>query len=221
MDMEGDSMDYGYNVALAYKPTADLEFGATFRSQVDLSETGKADLKYAPAGFEGNYDASVTVPLPATLSLAVAYTLPTDTTIEFVYERNYWSAYKDLDFDYGNPTAEFIFGTSSEKNWEDTSAYRLGITQELDGMTLMAGVVYDETPIPDQTLSFELPDSDSLSVSLGARYEINDSIDLGLAALYSMRDERTVKAADNDGGLDGEFTNSNVLMVSMGVGYKF
>ena len=220
-DMTGDSIDFGYNLALAYKPTSEVALGLTYRSQVDLTEDGDADLFYAPGGTidpVANYGASVTVPLPAALSLAVAYTLPTKTTIEFVYERNYWSAYEELDFNYNDPTAEAVFGTVAQKDWKDTNAFRIGVTQELDSMTLMAGIVFDETPIPDETIGFELPDSDSFSVSLGGRYQINEKMDIGISALYSIRDDRTV---DTDAGLTGEFTDSSALLISAGMGYKF
>ena len=233
-DMTGDSIDFGFNAALAYKPTSELELGLTYRSQVDLTTEGDAKLSYTdaagdftaftgqPAGttYTSDSGASVTVPLPAALSLAAAYTLPSKTTLEFVYERNFWSAYKTLDFNYGtgaNFVTNYVFGTPIAKNWNDTNAFRLGITQELDKMTLMAGIVYDETPVPDETLSFELPDSDSLSVSLGGRYQIDEKMDVGLAVLYSMRDERTV----NNDDLTGKFTNSNVVLISAGMGYKF
>jgi len=81
----------------------------------------------------------------------------------------------------------------------------------------MAGAVYDKSPTPDATLGFELPDSNSLSVSLGGRYQMSEAVDIGLSALYSMRESRTV----SNTSISGEFTNSNVLIVSAGVGYKF
>ncbi|MBA3026513.1 MAG: aromatic hydrocarbon degradation protein [Sulfurimonas sp.] len=228
-DMEGDSIDFGYNIALAYKPTSEL--GLTYRSKVDLTVEGNAKLDLTTnltttPSVRPSYDgsATVSVPLPATLSLAAAYTFPTKTIVEFVYERSYWSAYQELDFDYQgsiDPYVNAVFGTSINKDWKDTNAFRLGITQELDALTLMAGVVYGESPIPDETLSFELPDSDSTSVSIGGRYAINEKVDVGLAILYSMRESRSISAADNENDLDGEFTNSNVLLVSAGVGYKF
>nr|WP_321267767.1 outer membrane protein transport protein [uncultured Sulfurimonas sp.] len=226
-DLTGDSIDYGYNFALAYKPTKDLEMAFTYRSQVNLTVEGDAKLSSTavPAGLipAGSYDgiASVTIPLPATASLALAYTFPSKTTVEFVYERNMWSAYKDLDFDYDgtitHPILTSAFDVAKPKNWNDTNAFRLGVTQELDSMTLMAGAVYDESPVPDETIGFELPDSNSISVSLGGRYQINDKLDFGLSALYSMRESRSVK---ND-SLDGEFSDGNVLIVSTGIGYKF
>jgi len=227
-DMEGDSFDFGYNLALAYKPIKELEFGLTYRSQIDLTEDGSADLVYTetpltpsppyPASFSGNYGATLTVPLPASLSLAAAYTLPTKTTIEFVYERNYWSAYEEINFNFDDPYAEGVFGTADPKNWNDTNTFRLGVTQELDKITLMAGMVYDETPVPDESIGFELPDSDSVSVSFGGRYQINEKMDFGLSALYSLRKDRTV---NSDAGTIGEFTNATALLISAGMGYKF
>ena len=233
-DLEGDSVDFGYNLALAYKPTKELEFGLTYRSNIDLSVEGDADM-YASSVFlqsQGipavqanamaidparNVDASVNVPLPAQLNIALAYTFAEKTTIEFVYERNFWSKYKSLNFDFEDAVAESIFGSPSAKNWDDVNAYRFGVTHILDKYTLMAGVVFDNTPIPESTLGFELPDSDSTSISAGMRYQMSDKMDFGISALYSMRDDRRVKNSD----LDGEFTNSNILLVSTGIGYKF
>jgi len=69
----------------------------------------------------------------------------------------------------------------------------------------------------EKTVSFELPDSDSVSVSAGVRYHYSKSLDLALSGLYSMRQDRTIHNSE----LNGEFSNSNVLMFSAGVGYKF
>ena len=223
-DVEGDSVDFGYNLALSYKPTSELELGFTYRSKIDLSTEGDADLFYDADGsgpgiaaLNGTYAVALNIPIPALLNIAVAYTLPTDTTIEFVYERNYWHVYSEIDFNYTDATAEAVFGTAKPKNWKDTNTFRLGITQELDKLTLMGGIIIDETPIPESTLGFELPDSDTIAVSLGSRYQINEKMNVGLAILYAMKEDRTVLNAS----LDGEFADSNVLIVSTGLEYKF
>jgi len=220
-NMTGDSIDFGYNLALAYHPINNLEIGLTYRSVVNLTTSGTADLKYIAAGINGNYDVSVSVPLPATFSAAIAYTLPSDTTIEFVYEKTYWSSYQNIQFKYTDPTADIIFGGTKPKNWEDTNAFRLGVTQELDALTLMAGFVLDETPTPEATLGFESPGSNATSVSFGGRYKLNDKMDIGLAALYSMKENRTVSTPPNIKNINGEFSNSNALLISAGLGYKF
>jgi long-chain fatty acid transport protein len=220
-DMTGDSVDFGYNLAIAYNPTSNLEIGLTYRSKVDLNVEGDAKLTSSvdSASYVGG--AFVTVPLPASFNAAIAYTLASNTTIEVVYEKTFWSAYKNLDFDYSDTLSSAVligaFDNPVEKDWKDTNTFRLGLTQELDDLTLMAGFVIDESAVPDKSLGFELPGSDSKSVSLGTRYKINDKMDVGLSALYSMHDTRKVK----NKSLDGEFTDGNILMISAGLGYKF
>ena len=224
-DMTGNSLDFGYNLALEYKPIQNVEVGLTYRSKVDLTVKGNAKLNTSFAGGQ-SYDgpANVTIPLPASLNAAIAYTFPTKTTLEVVYERTYWSAYKNLDFNYDGtegPVLDAIFGRAIEKNWKDTNTFRLGLTQELENVTLMAGLVVDKTPAPEKTVGFELPGTDTTSVSLGGRYKINDKIDLGLSALYSMHNNRTISSAVNNNGINGEFREGDILIVSVGLGYKF
>ncbi|WP_434636783.1 outer membrane protein transport protein [Sulfurimonas sp. NW7] len=231
-DLEGSSLDFGYNLALAYHPTKALELAATYRSNVNLTVEGSARLSSTaalggaiPAG-SYNGEASVSIPLPATLMLAGAYTFEkTKTTVEVVYEKAYWSAYKSLDFEYDgsltNPVLIAAFDNPKPKNWKDTNTFRLGITQELDKVTLRAGAIYDETPTPESTLNFESPGSNAYSFSFGGRYQINDSMDIGLSALYSIKKDRTISGTTNINGLDGTFSNSRALLVSAGLGYKF
>ncbi|MDY0123039.1 outer membrane protein transport protein [Sulfurimonas sp.] len=227
-DMKGDSIDLGYNIALAYKPTSELELALTYRSNVDLSVEGSADLSYTGtldgsvplATYTSSSSASVTVPVPALLNLAVAYTLPSETTLEFVYERNFWSEYKELDFDYGssvNAVTNIVFGTPVAKKWRDTDVFRFGITQKMEKLTLMGGFLIDESPVPNETLGFELPDSDSFSVSLGARYQVSEKINVGFGALYSIREDKKV----SNSSLEGEFSNANALLISSALEYRF
>jgi len=224
-DMTGDSVDYGYNLALMYKPTSAFTLAATYRSNVDLSVEGDADLVYtgvlAPTvplpAFSGNYGAAVTIPVPATLNLAVAYTFDTGTTVEAVYQKTYWSAYKALNFDFSNPYAEGFFGGVKPKNWENTKTYRLGLTQKYDKWVAMAGIAYDETPVPESTLGYELPDSNAWIVSLGGRYQMNKSWNIGLAGLVDMKESREV----HNTSINGEFSNARAYLVTAGIEYHF
>ena len=220
-DMEGDSIDYGYNIALSYKPASDVELGLTYRSNIDLSVEGDAKLSSSLDSGTYNGGTSVSVPVPAALNIAVAYTLPSKTTVEFLYERTFWSAYETLDFSYdgalGSAILTAAFDNPIAKDWKDVSAYRLGVTQEMDELTLMAGIVYDESPIPDESYSFELPGTNSTSISFGARYQVDEKMNVGFATLYSMKESRSVSNDD----LNGEFSNSNALLVTAGIEYKF
>ncbi len=218
-DMEGDSLDFGYNLALSYKPTSALEFGLTYRNKVDLEEEGNAKLYIGDAKvYDGG--GSVKVPLPAQLNIALAYTFKSKTTLELVYEKSYWSAYKTLDFNYTSNIPAILQPSMDDpitKGWEDTTTYRFGVTQELDKLTLMAGFIIDETPIPEQSVSFELPGTDSKSISFGAKYQIDKKLSAGFGMLCSMKDSRSVT---ND-HLNGEFDSSETYIFSTGVSYKY
>ncbi|MDD2828216.1 MAG: outer membrane protein transport protein [Sulfuricurvum sp.] len=226
-DLTGDAIDYGYNLALNYRPLNNLSLAATYRSKISLDVEGSATLNYLPSAYPTHAaysgPASVSIPLPAALNLATAYTFETETTVEAVYERTYWSAYKNLDFDYsGTPNAATVaFGTPIPKNYENTNTYRLGLTQKIDKLTAMAGIAYDESPTPEATLGYELPDSNAWIFSLGARYQITPSWNIGLAGLVDMKESREVHQSSGSNPVNGEFSNAKAYLVTAGIEYRF
>lgn len=220
-DMTGDSIDYGYNFALNYRPQPNLSLAATYRSKIDLTVEGHATLNYSGVLYDGS--TSVVVPIPAALNLAAAYTFDTGTTVEAVFERTFWSAYQKLDFEYGGTPnlATFAFGTAISRNWENTNCYRLGVTQKFDKWTGMAGVGYSETPVPESTLGYELPDSDDWMVSLGGRYQLDEHWNIGLAGLVDVKKDRTLHQSSGSNPVYGEFSNARAYLVTAGIGYRF
>ncbi|MBE0499699.1 MAG: outer membrane protein transport protein, partial [Campylobacterales bacterium] len=80
-NVRGDGLDYGYNLALTYKPLKELTLAATYRSKIDLNLEGDATLSETATGGEYTGPASVRIPAPATLNLAAAYTFNEKTTV--------------------------------------------------------------------------------------------------------------------------------------------
>jgi len=234
-DLDGDSFDFGYNLALHFKPTKELDLALTYRSEIDLTVEGDADIVHAVDPYNG--DVSVEVPAPAALNLAAAYTFNNKTTVELVYERTYWSAYKELDFKYdralspigGALSAFSIFDAPVAKDWSDTDTYRIGVTHKLNNTwTLMAGYAYDETPVPKKTAGFELPDSDAHIFSIGARYQYSDDLNIGFGLLYDKKDKLTIKPSDGNTGSGGvfagtttEFEDASAILLTVGMQYSF
>ena len=226
-DMEADSIDYGYNLAMSFKPMENLTFATTYRSKVDLTVEGNAKLHYvAQPDYDG--DASLTVPLPASLTLATAYTM-NKTTVEFVYERTYWSSYKELDFKYPSPLTGVLklkYDDPKAKDWKDVNAYRIGVTHQYsDKLKLMAGFAIDKSPAPESTLGFELPDSDAKLYSFGLEYALNKNMKIGLSYLYDDKESRTVLNPTANAGTNpvpnGTFTNSSAQLITASFKYKF
>jgi long-chain fatty acid transport protein len=219
--MDGDDTAYGYNVALSVRPDSNSNISVTYRSNVNLKLDGTAD--FSGAYGTSSADGKVKVPAPAVLAVSGAYTFFNNLTVELTWDRTYWSKYKNLDlnFDTTSPYT-VIFGAPTAKNWKDSSAYRISVTYKTTpALDLMAGFAYDETPMPKDTLGFDLPDSDAYLFSLGGRYKITSQVSVGLGMLYDMKSNRSVNNLADGGHADGEFKNASALLVSAGLTYTF
>ena len=215
LDMEGDTIEFGYNLAVAYKPTTDINLAATYRSKIDLEQEGTATINGT------TMDAGVVVPLPAALNLAISKTWDNSFTLEAVYERTYWSAWEKLDFT-GTPLPV------KAKNWEDTNSFRVGATIVMDKITMMMGFAIDETPVPVEYVSFELPDSDAKIFSMGFRYQQTDALSWGAAFLYDSKDPLSLTAGEHNDqsssnllNSGGSFSGGGAYLTTVGMAYSF
>lgn len=227
-EMEGDTFEFGYNLAMTYKPTSDINFAVTYRSNVDLDEEGNAKLYAAavnpdPDHMFYNGDASVSVPLPAALNIAVSKTWNEQFTLEFNYERTFWSEYDTLDFNYDTP--QFIFDDPIAKNWKDTNTFRVGATMKMDNrITAMMGFALDETPAPVETIGFELPDSDAKVFSMGFRYQQTENLSWGAAFLYDSKETLTIPPLTSVNPSDtypAGFSEGGAFLTTIGVAYEY
>lgn len=228
-DLEGDTAEYGYNLAATFRPVKNLSLAATYRSKIDLDLEGDARLESNAIPALGlpavsvNTGASVSVPAPAVLTIAAAYTCNQDrTTVEFTYDKTFWNAYDQLDFNYTtaitHPVLNSAFDASKPKNWVNAEAFRLGLTHKINSQwTVMAGFAIDKNPASDQTLGFELPDSDARIYSCGLRYQPTEALTLGAAYLFDDKESRSVSNA----GVNGTFANSAAHLVTAGLQYRF
>ena len=221
-EMEGDTIEFGYNLAVSYRPTSDINMAVTYRSNIDLGEEGEANLYLANMG--NQYDASVTVPLPAALNVAVSKTWQDKYTVELNYEKTYWSAYEELDFNYGSalPNAILIraFDDPKPRNWSDTDTFRIGLTAEVTPtVTVMAGYAKDETPVNKKNLSYELPDSDADIYTIGVRMKHNDNLSYGISYLHDKKESFSV--AQGDDKINGKFSEGGANLLTVGMAYTF
>ena len=224
VSLSGDTpVKTGWGVSLSSKPTENLTLSTIYRSKVILDFSGNVDGKVVVPSKSVNRNpispdgGDVSVPLPAEWKIGASYTL-NKTTFEFTFERTFWSSYKNLNFNFADPYAEAVLGSTKEKNWKDSNAYRVAVYHTYNSkLSVMAGFAYDETPVPEKTLGFELPDSDGYIFSLGGIYSPNNKLEIGLAGLYVTKKDRTVSNAN----IKGKFSNLNAFLLNISTGYKF
>lgn len=228
--LEGDDFQVGYSLAATLRPVDCLRFAVTYRSEINLELEGDADLLAAVGAFPVaayNGAGGLDLTLPAVFSLATSYTYE-NLTFEVAWSRTYWSAIESFDFQYDQSFMGDIFFDAFDrplvKNWQDSDALRFGLTWQVnDRLQTTLGFAIDETPIPDRTLGFELPDSDGYMYGIGLNYLMNKSLSVGISYMYYHTTTRTVANDPVAGlpGIDGTFEKGGAHAVNLGAVFKF
>jgi len=222
---DATAVGYGYNFGLQWKPLSSLSFGAAYRSEIKLELEGDATYLATTAigrnpalGLANKLKASAStdITLPDAITLGVAWKPIDKLTLEFDAERTGWSSYSKLELKFSAPMAAAFNNKPDAKNWEDVWAYRFGaqyaVTPKMD---LRAGYAYDNSPVPDSTLSPELPDADRHNFSIGSGLH-NEFGSIDLAYMWVHWVDRTVANAKEAGTF-----KSDAHLFAASVTYKF
>jgi len=222
---DATAVGYGYNFGLQWKPLTSLSFGAAYRSEITLELEGDATylatttIGRNPAlGLANKLKASAStdITLPDAITLGVAWKPIDKLTLEFDAERTGWSSYNKLEIKFSAPMAAAFNNKPDAKNWEDVWAYRFGaqyaVTPKMD---LRAGYAYDNNPIPDTTLSPDLPDADRHNFSIGSGLH-NEFGSIDLAYMWVHWIDRTVANAKEAGTF-----KSDAHLFAASVTYRF
>jgi long-chain fatty acid transport protein len=237
-DLEGDGDAWGYNAGLLLKLTPSLKFGANYRSRFDLKLEGDVgftridntvDLSPAPGAqtvaavnFGGATSLSTTgettLHLPATFAAGFSYN---DGPVTFNLDGDWtmWSSYQDLAIRTNGPGA----GSTSvtPKRWKNVMAFRMGGEYRVNpALALRAGYAFDPTPVPQDTLSAELPDADRNCYTAGLGYKVGP-VTVDAAYFYLQKKDRTVRqTAPGTPGINGKW-EGDAHLVSLDLGYRF
>ena len=235
--VRGDDDAWGFNVGALFDLTDNTRLGVSYRSTVDYTVEGNINFG-APAGRDpvssgiiaaasapgaplssGPVKVDLKLPDIATLSLQQRFGEQFALVADVAWTG--WSSVQELR----------IVRTSGEtvsvtpERWQDTWRFALGGTYAMnDRITLRAGVAFDETPVPDETRTPRLPDTDRTWVAIGARWQASPALlmDFGYAHLFS-----DTVPLDQDAGnvaasalLNGR-QHSDVDIVSAQLVYRF
>lgn len=233
-EIQGDAINYGYNVALTYRPIEELSFAVTYRSKVNLELKGHTDADFngLPISYHGK--TRVEIPLPAQLVLAAGYKF-SDFTLLLAYERTYWSKFKDYDFEFGDKTAAHTnppFGRFFKammddpvvKNAKDSNTYRIGLAYDVnEKLRLMAGFSYDEDITSSNHTGLELPNTTSKAYTAGLNYKFTDNLEVAFGYVYQHRDKKraTDIATSTRTKMSGEFDSGKIQIVGTTFKYTF
>ncbi|MEE8445068.1 MAG: outer membrane protein transport protein [Alphaproteobacteria bacterium] len=188
-EITGDDWAFGFNLGVLVELSPRTRLGASYRSQIDHTLEGEADV---PAAGLTDEPINAAFLSPDSASIGLYHDVNDQWAVMAEVGWTRWSTFEELKvvLDSG--------GTLSTvpEDWDDVWFTALGVTyRPSDQLTLRAGAAFDQSPIPDSTRSPRIPGADRTWLSLGASYAV--SPDITIDAGYTH-----VFVADSDVDID-------------------
>jgi len=230
----GNDWGAGYNLGLFLQISRQVDFGASYRSHIDLQLDGQASFSVPPgsAGLAPLLPASggeAGLRLPAQAAFGLAWRTTPRLTLEAGARWEQWSSFRELNIALNPP----VLGQTADvtpREWDDTWAFNLGGDYQLnERVTLRAGYLFGDNPVPDSTFDPSLPDSDFHTITLGAGVRFGRYL-VDLAYGFEHHERRTKDNSVGDrldpGGLNpASFANgsysTDIHLLAVSVGYRF
>ena len=209
-DLEGDTINVGWLASLMYDFTPKTSLAVTYRSRIkhtmddaDIAFNGLEALGIKSRGASG------TVTLPDSLSIGLGHKFNDKTRVELSAVWTNWKTYNALNIYFDKPLSipgmPTQYGSFSTKDWDSSWRYGIGIEHKLSKQwSVLAGYVYDESPVPDQYMDFTIPTGDRHRGSLGFKYRFKENHEVVFAYTGIWAGTRDVASKY------GEFENAHI-----------
>ena len=215
------------NLGLMWTPMEQFQLGVTWRSGVDLDVEGDTKVTIPTALTQATGGAmqslstigKTTVSLPQVFGIGASFKPRAQLTLTADVNWIDWSVYKNIDFDFKQNTPYFP-DTKNPRNWEDAWAFRLGAEYMVtDKAAVRAGYLYDQTPIPDESLGPELPTGTRNGVTVGFGYDWG-KFNIDAAYVHLFIENREVNDSIRSPKPLGDY-ESAANIVGVNLGYTF
>lgn len=151
--LEGDAVNYGFNLSAHYRFNEQWKAGFVYRSHVTVDFEGDLTVSGVPlSGMNGKYDGKAALHTPDSYTFALAYYPTENLSFEGQVQYNTWSRYHSL---------EIITALNTDyqaKEWNDTWLFSLSAEYDWnEWLTLRAGASYETSPIDEKHADFIAP----------------------------------------------------------------
>lgn len=200
-DVTGDAVSFFGGIQWKISPA--VTFGATYHSGAEIDYTGDITMEepttpspvinaYLANFFPDSPDQGGTAKLPFVDQIMGGFAFKLSDQLDMELDAYYtlWSKYENLtlDFDVETPA---VVDQVIPKNWDDTICVRLGGEFHASpALDIRFGLLYDKSPVPDETLDPMLPDSDRFGICAGIGYHKNGFV-VDFAYMLLLLGERT------------------------------
>ena len=218
IDMEGDvaidmaGTGVGAHLAAWTQASDDVAVGLTYKSRTKLPLAGGADFT-VPDAFAGktpDQEARATITLPDRFVLGSRYQHGRWTALADL-ELTLWGTYRALEIDFAQEQTPDV---NQPTRWHKTLAVRAGGEARLgERVVARAGLAYDPSPAPDDTLAPSSPDANRTALSAGASVVASRAFTVDAFAQYLHLASRSTTGIES---MDASFSGK-ALFVGLGL----
>lgn len=213
VELEADSLDYGWTIGGLYEINDQNRLGFVYRSAVESDLEGNSSLG------EARYDTHLNWENPASIVLSGVHQVTNNTTFLWDIGRTFYS-----EFETTNVEVDGLMDLSLHRNWQDANRYAIGAHYQLNpNMILQAGYSLDESPVDTKDRNVDMPLDDIQRYTVGSLYQLSESTDIALGLEYADLGEPKVQSSPDDGlfaAPNGRYDNSAVA-ASLSINYQF
>ncbi len=180
---------WGFNLGVLHQLSDKTSLGFSYRSEVTIEARDEdADFADVPTALQstfadGKFDADL--PLPAELTIGIAYKYSDEMTLAFDFNRTYWDVYDELVIKFDNGITSV-----NPRNYQDANIFRFGLQYRYnDKWTLRGGIYFDESPVPNGYFAPETPRNDSIGYTAGATYRYSKNLEMDFSLLILTFDD--------------------------------
>lgn len=223
LTIEGSNNSIGYVVGVQVAPTDKLALGVSYRSEIKHELEGTLDFAGVPALLGAdprfkNGPGGARLVTPSITTVSLKYAVADNVRLLADFQSTGWTSLHDVTIKRSSGTTV----GSEPFEWSSSNFYSLGAEYDLSpAFTLRAGIGKDKTPTNDTHRTPRLPDNDRTLYSIGASWNVSESLSLDAGYQYIGIKSPLVNlpvdiASANTSSLSGKFTgHADLLGVSM------
>ncbi len=207
----------GANGGVQFEAVKDyLMLGVQYRSAVKFDFDGNAHFSNVPVNFQSvlqDQPVTTSIVTPDTVQIGVASRPIKRLILDADVEWYGWAKFRSIDLTFPNNAS---LNSTEPKNWNNTVNVHVGGEGTInESWKVRAGVLYDPTPSPDNTLLPDVPDASRLNLAVGGSYYHRSGFHVDLGYQFLVAFKRSSTAPQFMGTYSGI-----VNLVGISVGYR-
>jgi long-chain fatty acid transport protein len=233
LEMEGSGLGYGANIGMMWQVSDYAKIGMSGKIPAKVNMKGDADMRIWYNNVIGmgtaivrefNPDIEAELNLPGDIGWGLSLKATENWTINTDFSYTFWNNLDKVVITFDPaidlaPVPVILEESELVTKWNDTYRVSLGTQYQMNKVALRGGFFYDESPVPDGTLTPTLPDTaEKYSGNFGLGWQLGSwLLDVNYEHIFFAEREIKDQTAENMAGV----YNNAVNAFNFGLTYNF